>query len=152
MPPFPSILRSVPLSRITLVTFGVALGGGAFLAGCGGGGTPSATNPSANLSSPLAATESWFKSINEKDLGAAQEHFVRSERFMMDWGGGDTATWSTFTKLQCKRLRETGPTASVYCSFNESPSSSEGNPDSFWTISLMHTTSGNWLINNYGQG
>jgi hypothetical protein len=152
VPPFLSILRSEPLRRIRLATFGVALCGGAFLAGCGGGGTSSSTSPSANLSSPLAATELWFKSINKKDLAAAQEHFVPSERSMMDWGGGDTATWSTFTKLQCKLVTETGANASVYCSFNESPSSSEGNPDSFWTISLTHTTSGDWLINNYGQG
>ena len=134
------------------MTIGVVLGSGAFLADCGGGGTSVTLRPSANLSSPLAATESWFKSINKKDLGAAQEHFVPSERFMMDWGGGDTATWSTFTKLRCKTLRQTGQTAVVYCSFSESPSSSEGNPDSFWTISLTHTTSGRWLINNYGQG
>jgi hypothetical protein len=119
---------------------------------CGGGETASSTSPSTNLSSPLAATESWFKSINEKDLAAAQKHFVPSERFMMDWGGGDTSTWSAFTKLQCKMLTEPGLAANVYCSFNESPSSSEGNPDSFWTISLTRTTSGDWLINNYGQG
>jgi hypothetical protein len=150
--PFPSVQGSKSVRRIGLVTFGLAVGGGAFLAGCSGGGSGSSTIPSDNLSSPLAATESWFKSINDKDFAAAQEHFVPSARSMMDWGGGDTATWSSFTKLQCKTQTETGSTASVYCTFNESPSSSEGNPDSFWTISLTHTTSGDWLINNYGQG
>jgi len=47
---------------------------------------------------------------------------------------------------------KSGRNATVYCSFNESPSSSEGNPDSFWTISMQRNDSGGWLINNYGQG
>lgn len=141
-----------PLQGARLAVLGVMLGSGALLAACGSGGMAAKTNPSTNFSSPLAATQSWFESINTKDLGAARQHFVPSERFMMDWRGGDTATWSTFTKLQCKTLSKTGQAASVYCSFNESPSSSEGNPDTFWTISLTQTTSGRWLINNYGQG
>jgi hypothetical protein len=70
---------------------------------------------------------------------------------MMDWGEGNTSTWSTFTKVHCKTLQRLGRNANVYCSFNESPSSSEGNPDSFWTIS-MHQNGDRWLINNYGQG
>jgi hypothetical protein len=70
----------------------------------------------------------------------------------MDWGGGDTSTWSTFTDLHCKTLKQSARTATVYCSFKESASPSEGNPDSFWTVSLERTPSGHWLINNYGQG
>ena len=134
------------------IALGVVLSSGAFLAACGSGGIAAKAEPSAIFSSPLAATQSWFESINTKDLTAAQQHFVQSDRFMMNWGGGDTATWSTFTKLQCKTLSETGRTATTYCSFTESPSSSEGNPDSFWTVTLEHANSGRWLINNYGQG
>jgi hypothetical protein len=113
--------------------------------------SPAATEPSVDVSTPLAAAQSWFESINSKDLSAAQEDFIPSARSMMDWGGGDTSTWSTFTKVHCKTLQESGRSANIYCSFNESPSSSEGNPDSFWTIS-MQRNGGRWLIDNYGQG
>lgn len=152
MPRFALNFGHGPLKGVRLATLGVVLGTVALLAGCGDGGPEAIKNPSTNFSSPLAATQSWFKSINTKDFDAAQEHFVPSDRSMMDWGGGDTATWSTFTKLLCKTLSETGRTAIVYCSFTESPSLSEGNPDSFWTISMQRITSGGWLINNYGQG
>lgn len=152
MPLFSLPFGDGALKGVRLATVGVVLGSAAFLAGCGGGGRAATSSPSADFSTPLAAAQSWFDSINTRNLTAAQQHFVPSERFMMDWGEGDTATWSTFTKLRCKTLNESGRRAVVYCSFTESPSSSEGNPDSFWTISLQHTTSGRWLINNYGQG
>jgi hypothetical protein len=103
-------------------------------------------------STPLAAAQSWFAAINAKDLKSAQSHFVVSQRSMMDWGGGDTATWSTFSHLHCKTLSHSGVAAVIYCSFSESASPSEGNPDSFWTISLQRSGHGPWLINNYGQG
>jgi len=101
---------------------------------------------------PVAAAQAWFTAVNDKNLAVAQSHFVASQRSMMDWGGGDKATWSTFTKRHCKTLRDSGKTAIVYCSFTESASASEGNPDSFWTISLQRKSPGPWLINNYGQG
>jgi len=34
----------------------------------------------------------------------------------------------------------------------ESQSPSEGNPDTFWTVSLARQPNGRWLIDNYGQG
>jgi hypothetical protein len=136
--------------RFGLPTLGWVLVGASVLAACGS--TP-ATIDSSNVGvTPLALAQSWFKSINIKDLSAARGDFVPSARSMMDWGGGDTSTWSTFTKLHCKTLQESGRNAAVYCSFDESPSPSEGNPDSFWTISMQRSESGRWLINNYGQG
>jgi len=129
---------------------GLILAGAPVLAGCGG--APVATQSLSHASTPLAATGSWFAAINDKNLRAAQDHFIPSAKDMMNWGDGDTSTWSTFTKLRCRTLFESGNAASVYCSFDESPSSSEGNPDSWWTVSLQRTTSGKWLINNYGQG
>jgi hypothetical protein len=137
-------------------TLGVLLTSAACLASCGGDGPAAlandSTNVSTNFSSPLAAAESWFHAVNTKNLGAAQDHFLSADRDMMDWGGGDTATWSTFTKLRCKTFTRSARNAIVHCSFNESPSSSEGNPDSFWTITLQKTTANRWLIANYGQG
>jgi hypothetical protein len=136
--------------RFGLPTVGWVLVGAGILAACGS--TPAAIGGSNNGSTPLALAQSWFKSINSKDVSAAQGDFVPSARSMMDWGGGDAGTWSTFTKLRCKTLQQSGRNATVYCSFNESPSPSEGNPDSFWTISMQRSDSGHWLINNYGQG
>jgi hypothetical protein len=137
-------------------TLGVLLASAAFLASCGSDGPAAlandSTNVSTNFSSPLAAAKSWFHAVNTKNLGAAQDHFLPADRDMMDWGGGDTATWSTFTKLRCQTITHSGRNAIVYCSFNESPSSSEGNPDSFWTITLLKATANRWLIANYGQG
>jgi hypothetical protein len=131
--------RTCPAALLMLASAGTAL------AACGG-------PPTATSSTPLATAQSWFRAINSKDLHSAQDHFAVSQRSMMDWGGGDTATWSTFTHLHCKTLRDSGKVAIVYCSFSESASPSEGNPDSFWTISMERNTGGTWLINNYGQG
>jgi hypothetical protein len=136
--------------RPRLAALGLAFASAIVIAACGG--ALPADDTSANSSTPLALAQSWFKSINGKDLNAAQGDFVPSERSMMDWGGGDSATWSTFTKLRCRTLQNSGKAATVHCTFNESQSSSEGNPDSFWTISMERTPAGNWLIDNYGQG
>lgn len=131
-------------ARVVILT--VLIGVGTALTCCGDSPVP------AKASTPLAAAQSWFTAINAKNLRSAQGHFVASQRSMMDWGGGDTATWSTFTKLHCKTLNDSGEAATVYCSFTESASPSEGNPDSFWTISLQRKVPGPWLINNYGRG
>jgi hypothetical protein len=126
--------------------FGLVIEAGFILAACGG------PNAAKTASTPLAAAQSWFKSINDKNLQAAQAHFVVSEKQMMDWGGGDPSTWPTFTHLRCKTLSASASKGDVYCTFNESAAPAEGNPDSFWSISLQRSGHGPWLINNYGQG
>ncbi len=90
--------------------------------------------------------------MNAKDRAAAVAHFVPADASMMNWGNGDASTWSTFTRLQCKPLSQDAASATVYCSFDESQSLSEGNPDTFWTVSLARQPDGRWLIDNYGQG
>jgi hypothetical protein len=90
--------------------------------------------------------------VNAKDRAAAVAHFVPADADMMDWGNGDTSTWSTFTRLRCRPLSQDASSATVYCSFDESQSPSEGNPDTFWTVSLARQPDGRWLIDNYGQG
>jgi hypothetical protein len=106
----------------------------------------------ASFGTPLQATLSWFAAVNAKDRAAAVAHFVPADAGMMDWGNGDTSTWSTFTRLRCQPLSQDATSAAVYCSFDESPSASEGNPDTFWTVSLARQPDGRWLIDNYGQG
>ncbi len=108
--------------------------------------------PEPAFATPLAATLSWFAAVNAKDRAAAVAHFVPADASMMGWGNGDTSTWSTFTRLRCKPLSSGAASATVYCSFDESQSPSEGNPGTFWTVWLARQTDGRWLINNYGQG
>ncbi len=108
--------------------------------------------PESSFATPLEATLSWFAAVNAKDRAAADAHFVPVDAPMMDWGNGDTSTWSTFTRLRCKPLSSGAASAMVYCSFDESQSPSEGNPDTFWTVSLARQTDGRWLIDSYGQG
>ena len=106
----------------------------------------------AAFATPLQATLSWFAAVNARDREAAVAHFVPADAGMMNWGNGDTSTWSTFTRLHCKPLSQDAASATVYCSFDESQSPSEGNPDSFWTVWLARQPDGRWLIDNYGQG
>jgi hypothetical protein len=101
---------------------------------------------------PLQATLSWFAAVNAKDRAAAVAHFVPADAGMMNWGNGDTSTWSTFTRLRCQPLSQDAASAVVYCSFDESQSPSEGNPDTFWSVWLARQPDGRWLIDNYGQG
>ena len=63
-----------------------------------------------------------------------------------------TVRWSRFTHLRCRQLgSSTSREALIACSFHESASPAEGNPDSFWDVHLRRTPRG-WLIDNYGQG
>jgi hypothetical protein len=108
--------------------------------------------PESSFATPLEAALSWFAAVNAKDRAAAVAHFAPADASMMDWGNGDTSTWSTFTRLHCRPLSSSAASAAVYCSFDESQSTSEGNPDTFWTLWLTRQTDGRWLIGDYGQG
>jgi hypothetical protein len=114
---------------------------------------PSAPRAATRYGSPEQATLSWFFAVNHKYGAAAVAHFTRAAAGQMDWGYGDTSTWSTFSMLRCKPASKQSPTAAtVYCSFSESQSESEGSPDSWWSVSLQRQPDGRWLIDNYGQG
>ena len=125
-------------------------------AGAGSAVPPPASDTAAasvaSFGTPLQATLSWFAAVNATDKAAAVAHFVAADAGMMNWGNGDTSTWSTFTPLHCKPLGQEAASAAVYCSFDESQSPSEGNPDTFWTVWLARQPDGRWLIDNYGQG
>ena len=70
----------------------------------------------------------------------------------MGWAQQPSAAWSKFTNLHCKTRKTSGRSlADLRCTFRESASPTEGNPDSFWDVYLRHTKSG-WLIYSYGQG
>jgi hypothetical protein len=130
------------------------------IAGCGSspgsGASPShdsKLSAAVMFQSPEQATVSWFYAINHKDQAAAVAHFTRAAAGQMDWGGGGTSTWPTFSALHCRPAVFQGSTsASVYCAFSESAASAAGNPDSFWTVLLQRQPDRRWLIDNYGQG
>lgn len=102
--------------------------------------------------SPEHATLSWFYAVNHKDRAAAIAHFTAFSAGLMDWGGGDTSTWPTFSGLHCRPLSQAAATATVYCTFTESQAPATGNPDSFWYVGLQRQWDGRWLITNYGVG
>jgi hypothetical protein len=131
---------------------GVMIIGALAAAGCGAS-PPSTPAAAVRYGSPEEATQSWFYAVNHKDGAAAVAHFTRAAAGLMAWGGGDTSTWTTFSALRCQPARlQSATAATVYCSFSESASPSEGSPDSFWTVWLQRQRDGRWLIDNYGQG
>jgi hypothetical protein len=132
----------------------VAFGAGVF--GCGviaaGCGSPAASNiRPATLQTPKQATVSWFAAVTETTKAIALADFEPKARDMMEWGGGRTSTWPTFSDVRCKTLIRTASEASVYCTFSESDSPAVGNPDTFWTVYVQRNTNRRWLISDYGQ-
>lgn len=126
---------------------------GAFVAaGCGSSSPGSAGATAAVYGSPVQAALSWFSAINHKDQAAAAAHFEAAAAGQMNWGNGNTSGWPTFSALHCRQLMRNAASASVYCGFSESQAPDVGNPDSFWTISLVQQPDKQWLITNYGQG
>jgi hypothetical protein len=100
---------------------------------------------------PLNSTLGWFEAINAHDRRRLLFYVAPSARDMMGWAR-PSVSWSRFTQLRCRRLTtSTRSRAEVYCTFHESASPTEGNPDSFWNVELRRTDAG-WLIDNYGQG
>jgi hypothetical protein len=102
-------------------------------------------------STPLNSTLGWFQAINAHSRGRLLSYVAPGARDQMGWAR-PSERWGTFTRVRCRTLRSSTRTkAIVYCSFHESRSPSEGNPDSFWDIDLRHAKA-SWLIVAYGQG
>jgi hypothetical protein len=119
------------------------------MAGCTA--SPGSIDPTRVYSSPLTATFSWFRAINEKIPSALITHAAPNARDMMNWNDGMTSQWPEFSKIQCSIRKSTHSTSDVLCTFNETAPPGN-NLDSFWTVALQHEKSGRWLITNYGQG
>jgi hypothetical protein len=143
------------------------IAGAGVVAGCGSspGSEDSAAashklgqaNVSAELlyQSPAQATLSWFFAINRKDKAAVLAHFDRAvpsvHGQLAAWASSKPSRWSTFSALHCRQISRNATTASVRCTFKESWSPYEGNPDSWWTVYLDRQPDGRWLITGYGQ-
>ena len=113
---------------------------------------PGVSDQPAASDSPVQVALSWFQAINHKNSVAAKAHFEPQQVQMMEWGGGDTSLWPTFSDVVCQPIAQGIKDAGVSCTFHESQAASVGNPDSFWNISMHRDPSGPWLIDNYGQG
>lgn len=117
--------------------------------GCGA--APSGTASGFSRATPLKSTLGWFQAINAHDRHRLLAYVALDARDQVGWAR-QSVQWSTFTRLHCKRVGNASPQQAVVdCTFVESASPTEGNPDSFWDVYLEHTSSG-WLIDNYGQG
>ena len=132
-----------------LVVIGIGVG---VLEATGTAGLRNTTAHAITLQSPVQTAYGWFKSVNNKDYSAAVAYFEPTARDMMDWGGGNTSGWPSFSHLRCSLVSETDSDAQVQCTFRESQAADEGNPDLFWGIDLHRLGNGPWLIDNYGQG
>jgi hypothetical protein len=135
----PSHIRRLPWLVIVLA-------GGLALTGCLSGSSAS-SGPTAK-----SAAYAWFRTVNAKNLTAAQAHFAVADRNQMDWGEGDVADWPTFSDVNCKTSSSSTYYATVFCSFKESAAPLAGNPDTGWALAFQRQKSGPWLITGYGQG
>ena len=120
-----------------------------------GSQTPHSRRPTRwpTRTTPLSSTLGWFRAINSHNRRRLLFYVAPDARDQMGWARPSTA-WSRFTDLRCRRVTlpvSTRTRVYINCSFNESASADEGNPDSFWNVQLERTDSG-WLIDSYGQG
>jgi hypothetical protein len=93
----------------------------------------------------------WFHAINTDDVNAARALFMPSQRQQIAWLDQPRSDLSTFSNLHCRSTSTSAEHASVLCTFKESASPTEGNPDAFWSVYMQRASTGGWLINNYGQ-
>ena len=134
---------------VVLAVIGIGVG---VLSATGTSGLRTTTVHAITPQSPVQKAYGWFKSVNNKDYPAAVAYFEPTARDMMEWGGGNTSGWPTFSNLRCKLVTETVTDAQVQCTFRESQAADVGNPDSFWGIDMHRVGTGPWFIDNYGQG
>jgi hypothetical protein len=100
---------------------------------------------------PVETAMAWFHAINTDNVAAARALFVPSQRQQIAWMDQPRSDLSTFSDLRCATESTSANKAAVRCTFKESASPSEGNPDSFWSVYMQRAPAGSWLINGYGQ-
>ena len=101
---------------------------------------------------PQATALAWFHAIDTDNIAAAKRLFTPGEVQMITWMNGPTSAQPLFSGVHCQTLSRSSSNAAVNCTFKESVSPTEGNPDTFWNLSMVKNSHGRWLIDNYGQG
>lgn len=111
-------------------------------------GPPPATSPT-----PVQVAQQWFHAIDSKNVPEVLALMAGGGTSSQGsaWRQRPPSQWPSFTDLRC--APEHPPSAGTYvrCTFNESASPSEGNPDTFWSLTMVRSKTGAWLISNYGQ-
>jgi hypothetical protein len=131
---------------------------GLVIAGCGRSSPSSAhafpASPSAQSAagSPVQTAIAWFDAINDKNVSQVNSFFAPGVYVQLGWNEWKPSTWSTFSAVRCRKSTASVFNATVFCSFNETQSPSEGNPDAWWTVSMQRRPQQRWLITSYGQG
>lgn len=139
------------MTRYQVVLATVA-SGSLLLAGCAASTGHGSSGTASGSLTPVQTALAWFRAINARDGSRAQSYFVPARAFMTEWVYGYRSTGPPFVDVRCRPEGRATTTANVYCTFKESPSPDEGNPDTFWSISMERKAGGRWLIDNYGQG
>jgi hypothetical protein len=121
------------------------------LAACSSSAATGASSSATTLT-PQATALAWFHAINTNNVAAARRLFTPTGINMITWMNGPPSDQSTFSSVSCQTVSKTDSNSTVHCTFKESASPSEGNPDSFWNLSMVKSSDNRWLIDNYGQG
>ena len=101
--------------------------------------------PQVPVQSPVAATASWFEALNACDTPLINAHFVSARR-------GSWTCIDPFTHLHCVPESRTATTATVRCTFDPQNDPRVGNTgDTFWSVYLQRSSSGRWLVADWGQ-
>ena len=100
---------------------------------------------------PVQTAVAWFHAINTDNVAVARGLYVQSQVGQIAWLNQPRSDLSTFSDIRCRPTSTSSNTAAVLCTFKESASPSEGNPDSFWSVYMQRAPKGRWLINGYGQ-
>lgn len=100
---------------------------------------------------PLSSTHGWFEAINAHNHRRLLYYLSTEGQYQTSWARPSVA-WPKFTHVRCARIRRApSHQAHVRCTFHESASPVEGNPDSLLDF-YLHRWQGAWLIDSYGQG
>ena len=101
--------------------------------------------PQVPVEPPLAATVSWFEALNACNVPLINAHMTPAKR------GGWTCI-DPFTHLHCVPESQAASTASVRCTFDPQNDPRVGNTgDAFWSVYLERSSSGRWLVTDWGQ-
>jgi hypothetical protein len=103
------------------------------------------TVPQIPLQPPVAATASWFEALNSCNMPLIDAHMAPAKR-------GDWTCIDPFTHLHCVPESQAASTASVRCTFDPQNDPRVGNTgDTFWSVYLERSSSGRWLVTDWGQ-
>ena len=101
--------------------------------------------PQVPVQPPVAATVSWFDALNTCNMPLINAHMVPAKR-------GRWNCIDPFTHLHCVPDSQTGSPASVRCTFDPQNDPRVGNTgDTFWSVYLELSSSGRWLVTDWGQ-